>query len=174
MIPTFNDFLNESFENLGIKDLEQKDIVDALQDALAEELNAWFQYFVTFPFLKGNERTEIDELYKNQGNDELFDHAVWLIERINTLGGKPNKVISPDMWNKTATHKYITPDPSFDVTKSLKQNIEAEKGAIETYVKLEEMTRDKDIVTNTKVKEILADEQEHLQKLEELLEDISK
>lgn len=173
MIPTFDNFINESFNDLGVK-MDQNEILSLLQDALAEELNAWFQYFVVSPFLKGNERTELSEIYRIQGDDELYDHAKWLLKRINTLGGKPDKVISPDLWNKTATHKYIKPDSSFDVIKSLNQNIEAEKGAIETYIKLEEITRDKDIVTNTKVKEILADEQEHLQKLEELLEDLKK
>ena len=54
----------------------------------------------------------------------------------------------------------------------LEQNIQSEKGAIETYTALEVVTRDNDVVTNRKVKEILADEQEHLQNLIDLHKDI--
>ena len=46
------------------------------------------------------------------------------------------------------------------------------KGAIETYTALEAVTRGNDVVTNRKVKEILADEQEHLQNLIDLYKDI--
>lgn len=50
-------------------------------------------------------------------------------------------------------------------------NIEAEKGAIETYRELEEMTRNVDVVSNDKIKQILADEIEHLQELEDFITD---
>ena len=50
-------------------------------------------------------------------------------------------------------------------------NIEAEKGAIETYRELEEMTRNVDVVSNDKIKQILADEIEHLQELEDFIAD---
>lgn len=58
-----------------------------------------------------------------------------------------------------------------DVYQSLLDNIEAEKGAIETYRELEEMTRNVDVVSNDKIKQILADEIEHLQELEDFIAD---
>ena len=161
-----------SVSELQIKGIDAKKLIGLLQDALAEEYNAWYAYIVVCPFLVGNERTETIELYKKNAEDELNDHAAWLIERISQLNGKPTEVLSPDMWNKTATHKYIMPNTKFDVMASLQENIKAEQGAIETYTKLEQLTRDKDIVTNNKAKAILADEQEHLQELQDLLADL--
>ena len=62
-------------------------------------------------------------------------------------------------------NKSLLSSLDIDVIKSIDQNIKAEQDAIETYNKLEKITRDKDVVSNQKIKEILADEQEHLQAL---------
>ncbi|MBO6271653.1 hypothetical protein J6O48_02600 [bacterium] len=58
-----------------------------------------------------------------------------------------------------------------DVKQSLIDNIQAEKNAIYTYRLIEEQTRNGDIITNDKIKHILIDETEHLQELEDLLND---
>ena len=59
-----------------------------------------------------------------------------------------------------------------DVKSIIEDNIKAEQGAIETYLELEEFTKDNDIVTHTKVEEILSDEREHLHLLDQILRDI--
>lgn len=161
-----------SFSDLMIKNLENKDLVTLLQSALAEEYLQWYQYTVVIPFAVGQDRVNIVEAFKEHAKDELEDHAAWLIERINQLDGVPTLVDEPSKWNLCAVHKYITPKPPYDVCTLLEQNIQSEKGAIETYTALEAVTRHNDIVTNRKVKEILADEQEHLQNLIDLHKDI--
>lgn len=161
-----------SFSDLMIKNLENKDLLTLLQSALAEEYLQWYQYTVVIPFAVGQDRVNIVEAFKEYAKDELEDHAAWLIERINQLDGVPTLVDEPSKWNLCAVHKYITPKPPYDVCTLLEQNIQSEKGAIETYTALEAVTRHNDIVTNKKVKEILADEQEHLQNLIDLHKDI--
>ena len=161
-----------SFSDLMIKNLENKDLLTLLQSALAEEYLQWYQYTVVIPFAVGQDRVNIVETFKEHAKDELEDHAAWLIERINQLDGVPTLVDEPSKWNLCAVHKYITPKPPYDVCTLLEQNIQSEKGAIETYTALEVVTRDNDVVTNRKVKEILADEQEHLQNLIDLHKDI--
>ena len=161
-----------SFSDLMIKNLENKDLVTLLQSALAEEYLQWYQYTVVIPFAVGQDRVNIVEAFKEHAKDELEDHAAWLIERINQLDGVPTLVDEPSKWNLCAVHKYITPKPPYDVCTLLEQNIQSEKGAIETYTALEAVTRHNDIVTNRKIKEILADEQEHLQNLIDLHKDI--
>lgn len=161
-----------SYSDLMIKNLENKDLVTLLQSALAEEYLQWYQYTVVIPFAVGQDRVNIVEAFKEHAKDELEDHAAWLIERINQLDGVPTLVDEPSKWNLCAVHKYITPTPPYDVCTLLEQNIQSEKGAIETYTALEAVTRDNDVVTNRKVKEILADEQEHLQNLMDLYKDI--
>lgn len=161
-----------SFSDLMIKNLENKDLVTLLQSALAEEYLQWYQYTVVIPFAVGQDRVNIVEAFKEHAKDELEDHAAWLIERINQLDGVPTLVDEPSKWNLCAVHKYIKPTPPYDVCTLLEQNIQSEKGAIETYTALEAVTRGNDVVTNRKVKEILADEQEHLQNLIDLHKDI--
>lgn len=161
-----------SYSDLMIKNLENKDLVTLLQSALAEEYLQWYQYTVVIPFAVGQDRVNIVETFKEHAKDELEDHAAWLIERINQLDGVPTLVDEPSKWNLCAVHKYIKPTPPYDVCTLLEQNIQSEKGAIETYTALEVVTRDNDVVTNRKVKEILADEQEHLQNLIDLYKDI--
>lgn len=161
-----------SFSDLMIKNLENKDLLTLLQSALAEEYLQWYQYTVVIPFAVGHDRVNIVEAFKEHAKDELEDHAAWLIERINQLDGVPTLVDEPSKWNLCAVHKYITPKPPYDVCTLLEQNIQSEKGAIETYTALEAVTRGNDVVTNRKVKEILADEQEHLQNLIDLHKDI--
>ena len=151
--------------DLGIKGLDIKVLISALEDALAEEYLAWYAYSIEAPFLTGPNHLEIEELFQETAKDEYEDHAYWLMDRINKLGGNPSKILHPDWLNRKATHKYILPKAPFNVIDAINRNIEAEKNAIETYVKLEQMTRDKDVVTNKKMKEILADEQDHLQDL---------
>ena len=167
-----------------VNGIQPKELIDKLQIALAEEFNQWYMYTIVRPYLVGLERDEIVELYEEQAKDELEDHAYWLMERISQLGGIPEMVLSPDMWNHIATHKYIVPEVShqnadmnnthtgIDVVTNLYQNITAEEGAIETYSDIELFTRDRDVVTNKRIKEILADEQEHLQALKDLVADI--
>ena len=76
---------------------------------------------------------------------------------------------------KKMGQKYIEPvwkDGGIPVQESLEINIENEKGAIQTYEKIVTMTEDIDPVTNSKAKEIIADEMEHLQELKDFLNDI--
>lgn len=47
-----------------------------------------------------------------------------------------------------------------------------ELDAIDTYRELEEITRNIDTVTNKKIKDILADEEEHLQEIEDFICDV--
>lgn len=148
-------------------------LIRMLKNAFCEEMNAWYQYLIITPFIKGNERSEIQRKLEQQAKDEYEDHAMWLLERINRLGGTPEDILSPNDWNNIATHKYIMPSSEFTVQTAIEQNIEAEKGAIETYIALEKFTRDLDPVSNQKIIEILADEEEHLQTLLEFKEDLN-
>ena len=150
-------------------------IVIELKNALMEELNAWYGYIIVKEWLVGPERHEICEFYEETAKDELEDHGYWLMKRIAQLGGTIEDItLSPSTW-ENAKHKYIMPEwkgEGIPVRESLEINIENEEGAIETYQKIVTMTEDIDPTTNAKAKEILADEEEHLQELKDFLNDI--
>lgn len=86
------------------------------------------------------------------------------------------KIASPSTWTQ-AKHSYRTPlfnsEGLVDSYQSIQTNIKNEQDAIETYRDLERFTRDIDPVSNTKIKEILGDEEDHLQELIELLADMN-
>lgn len=147
------------------------ELVLKLENALAEELIAFYQYTMAWPFIHGKERNKLETVLKDNAKDELEDHAYWLLERLDQLKRQPETIKDIDELNKFAKHKYIIPVVT-DVKSIIEDNIKAEQGAIETYLELEEFTRDKDIVTHTKVEEILSDEREHLHLLEQILRDI--
>ena len=146
-------------------------LISMLKDALAEELLAWYHYTICAPFLHGKRRPELVKFFKETAKDEFEDHACWLMERLQQLGSDVNDLLDPASLNAIATHKYII--PSYETCQAVANNITAEKGAIETYTKLEEFTKDRDIVTHSKIEEILADEQEHLQELEKVYRDMA-
>jgi len=156
---------------ISMNDEEFEKLKFMLSNALAEEFNAWYAYTIIIPFLYGPLRPDVVEFFKETAKDELEDHAYWLMERLNQLGVELSNVSDPAFWNTVATHKYIY--PTNDTLGAIQNNIKAEQGAIETYTKLEEFTRDKDVVTNCKIKEILKDEQEHLSDLYDLRKDIT-
>ena len=158
-----------------INEAEGSKIIDAMKNALKEELNAWYGYVIVKEWLTGTDRKDIEKFYEDTAKDELEDHGYWLMKRINQLGGTIEDItMSPNSW-ETATHKYIAPTWSkdnIDIKKSLEDNITNEEGAIETYEELVKMTEEVDPASNSKLKEILADEQEHLQELKDFLQDI--
>lgn len=145
-------------------------LLPMLKSAYAEEINAWYQYYIIAPFLAGKERTSVVADYAENGAEEL-KHASMLLERINQLGGDFTDIEALDKLDALARAKYIKPT-STDVAVSLQQIADAEKGAIETYTALEEASRDIDVVTNRLVKQILEDEQTHLQEALDFLADV--
>ena len=133
--------------------IKNKDIlIKLLKDAFCEEMNAWYQYLIVIPFIHGIERSAIQKRLKEIAKDEYEDHALWLLERISMLGGTPSWILSPQDWNKIASHKYIMPSMEMSVNSIIEQNIKAERNAIDTYVALEKYSRDIDPVTNLKIK----------------------
>lgn len=159
------DYLDANFKEVLVK---------KLTNAFKEEINAFYAYFIAKNYLVGQGRKDIEKFYDDAAKDELYDHAAWILQRINQLGAFPVDAIHVSQL-MNVNHKYIPPrldGNSVDVQRSLDENIIAEKGAIDTYRDLEEFTRGVDVITNRKIKDILADEVEHLQELEEFRADL--
>ena len=169
---TFTQKINESVGYIEptIKDL----IINKLCNAYKEEISAWYYYSTVAEFLCGPSRKDIDEFYEDAAKDEFEDHAKWILKRIAQLGGCPS-CVTPIANLTSATHQYVNPtvvDKTISVLSSLNNCKQMEMDAIETYRDLEEITRNVDPVTNRKVKAILADEEEHLQEIEDFLCDV--
>lgn len=159
-------------------DSEVNDIYKSLLlSALAEEFNAWYFYIITRPYIIGEHFKDIRNLFEETAKDELEDHAYWLMERINQLGYKINDIAYPSSWDNLAEHKYIKPifneNGNIEPKIIVEQAIQSELDAIATYTNLCEFTNAiKDSTSNLKLREILADEEEHLSDLKDIYESI--
>ena len=184
---TFTQRIVESSADYLTEEYRQQ-LISKLTNAFKEEINAFYYYFVTKEYLVGVNRKEVEEFFEEAAKDELYDHAAYILKRIAQLGGMPIDAFSPANV-VTAKHPYINPgysakstqieddmsdktEYSIDVVTAINQNIDAEKGAIETYREIADFTQNIDIVTNREIKRILEDEVEHLQELYDLKADL--
>jgi len=149
--------------------IDPQKIIDELNKALSDEWLAYYQYWAGSKVIKGMLKDVVIKELVEHANDELR-HANMLADRIIQLNG--TIVLSPKDWYKLTNCGYDAPEDP-EVVPILKQNIKGEQCAIETYVKLLELVRDKDIITERIIEEILIDEVEHENDLENILEDMA-
>jgi len=91
-------------------------------------------------------------------------HLDMLAERINQLGGRPN--LNPDGVGERAASEYIESETLVDM---IKEDLVAERIAIETYRDLVRHFADKDPTTRILIEKILAQEEEHANDMHDLL-----
>lgn len=160
-----------SNSNKSVKIADSTQVISQLNSLLAEEFQAWYQYYIVTPFLFGNERSAVQEEFMKLADDELNDHATQLIDRINELGGECI-LTTPETWRSVATLPFET--APLDIKSQLDLNIRAEQGAIDHYKSAIELVGSlNDITTQDILKKILADEEEHLSELNDFIKDLS-
>ena len=144
--------------------MEESNSLKLLYTALADKLLASYQYWVCRQSSRGAGKSDVDPEFEAHAKEEM-EHAEDVMLRIKELGGAP--IPDPKNWADFANP--WTPVDVRDVKTQLRITIEAEKSAISFYKKAIEETRGKDEVTHKLFRSILADEEEHLYDLRELL-----
>jgi bacterioferritin len=148
--------------------LDVDDLVEMLNKAFADEWLAYYQYWVGAKVVQGPMRGAVAAELEEHAAEEL-EHVEMLAERVLQLGGTP--LLKPQDWYEMTNCGYDIPeDPYVEVL--LEQNIKGEQCAIEVYQRLIELTKDADPITYKIVLEILADEVEHEEDLQALVEDM--
>ena len=150
-----------------ILDLNVEELISMLNQALAEEWLAYYQYWIGAKVVKGPMKDAVIAELELHATEEL-SHAQLLVGRIIQLGGTP--VLSPDDWTKISNCGYESPQDPF-VSVILDQNIKGEQCAIRVYNKLLLLTREADPITYNIILQILTDEVEHEEDLVALRED---
>ncbi|HBS48340.1 TPA: ferritin [Candidatus Dependentiae bacterium] len=148
--------------------IDVKKLIDLLNKALADEWLAYYQYWIGAKVVEGPMRSDAIAEMVQHATDELR-HAGMIADRIIQLGGVP--ILEPKKWYEATNCGYAVPK-DFYIKIVVKQNIEGEQCAIETYNKLLEITREKDSVTHFMIHSILADEVVHEEDLQNLFEDL--
>ena len=95
---------------------------------------------------------------------EEQEHAMQVAERINQLGGKPN--FNPDGLTSRSASQY---SEGGDLVGMIKENLIAERIAVEHYRELIRFFADKDPTTRVMIEKILEVEEEHANDMHDLL-----
>jgi bacterioferritin len=151
-----------------LKGILPEEIIFLLNKAYAEEWLAYYQYFVEAKVISGIMKDNVIAELNQHAADELR-HANMVADRILQLGGE--LILNPKEWFKKANCIYEAPNKK-DVLEILKQAINGERCAIETYANIVDITAGKDILTYNIASSILSDEVEHEEDLQSLFDDI--
>jgi bacterioferritin len=155
---------------IKVSSVDNQQLLDMLNAALAEEWLAYYQYWIGARLLEGPMRSEVEPELLVHANEEL-NHAVMVADRIIQLGGTP--VINPSDWTKLSRCSYEEPsDPYIEVI--LEQNLRGERCAIQRYQEIADFTRGKDYTTHQMAVSILNDEIEHENDIEDWMNDITR
>jgi bacterioferritin len=144
--------------------LDPKQAIELLQNALATEIVCVLRYTMHSIAATGIASQGPKEEFA-QHADEEREHAARIAERINQLGGTPN--FNPSGLASRSASEYGKED--LDLVGMIKENLIAERIAIEHYRELVQYFGEKDPTSRTMMEEILAVEEEHANDMSDLL-----
>jgi bacterioferritin len=137
--------------------------IDLLQTALATEIVCVLRYTMHNVAAVGIDSESVKAEFAEHANDER-EHMEKIAERINQLGGTPN--FSPEGLHSRSATEYGTAEKLIDM---IKENLIAERIAVEHYRELIRFFGDKDPTTRVMLEGILAQEEDHANDMHDLL-----
>ena len=139
------------------------DSIDMLNHAVATEIICVLRYKFHAVCAAGIASEAVKEEFAQHAREEE-QHLDLLAERINQLGGKPN--MNPEGVASRASSEYVEGENLIDM---IKEDLVAERVAIETYRDMVRYFGDKDPTTRVLLERILAQEEEHANDMHDLL-----
>ena len=138
--------------------MDSEQLLTKLNDAIAREIQVSVQYMWQHVQAKGIKGELVKDMFKSAAITEM-KHAEEIAERLVMLGGIP-----------TTAPTKISVGNSFE--EMVKNDIEAEEGAVAMYREIIELANEeKDYTTANLFVSILADEEGHLDNFQSVLED---
>jgi len=141
---------------------ERESVIQLLNEALATELVCVLRYKRHYFMATGIHAASVAAEFLEHANQEM-QHADSLAKRIVELRGEPN--FNPEGLAERSHAEYIEGSSLKDM---IKENLIAERIAIESYREMIAYLLDKDPTTQRLLKEILAKEEEHADELSSL------
>ncbi len=139
------------------------EVLKRLNDSLATEIVCVLRYRRHHFTAKGiHSRSVANEFLAHSKEEQR--HADQIAERIVQLGGEPD--FSPDSLTQRSHAEYVEGSSLFDM---IKENIVAERIAIDSYRNFIQYLQDNDPTTKRMLESILAVEEEHADELADLL-----
>src|SRR5262245_17751357 len=132
-----------------------EEAIALLNDAVATEIVCILRYKFHAVGATGLASEAVKKEFAQHAKEEA-EHLDLLAERINQLGGKPN--LNPDGVASRAASEYVEGNNLVDM---IKEDLVAERVAIETYREMVRYFGDRDPTTRVMLERILAQEEEH-------------
>ena len=144
--------------------LDPKQAIELLQGALATEIICVLRYTMHSIAATGIASEGPKDEFAQHAKEER-GHMERIAERINQLGGTPN--FDPKDLATRAASEYGSSD--LDLVAMIKENLIAERIAIEHYRELIQFFGARDSTTRTMLEDILSNEEEHANDMHDLL-----
>lgn len=149
-------------------ELDPKVVIDVLNAALATEIVCVLRYKRHFFAAKGLNKDAVAAEFLQHANEEQ-GHADRISERISQLGGDPD--LNPATLTARSHSEYVE---GKDLVDMIKENLVAERIAIESYTEIIRFLGEKDVTSRRMMEEILAVEEEHANDMLDLIDKIGK
>src|SRR5262245_57740658 len=147
---------------------DRKVVIDLLNDALATEIVCVLRYKRHYFMADGIHAQAIAQEFLQHANEEQ-GHADRIAARIVQLQGEPN--LNPDGIASRSHSEYVE---GSDLVDMIKEDLVAERIAIDSYGEMIRYIGDKDPTTRRLLEDILAVEEEHAEDLVTLLARLGK
>ncbi len=147
---------------------DRETVLKQLNDSLATELVCVLRYRRHYFMAKGIHSKGIAGEFLAHSNEEQ-GHADLLAERIVQLGGEPD--FSPDGLTRRSHAEYVE---GATLTDMIKEDLVAERIAIDSYRGFIQYLGDKDPTTRRLLESILAVEEQHADELADLLQGVDE
>src|SRR5436190_13905893 len=141
-------------------------VLKLLNEALATEIICTLRYKRHYFMAQGIHAEGVAEEFLQHAQEES-QHADQIAERITQLGGAPD--FSPQGLATRSHAEYVE---GHSLEEMIKEDLVAERIAIDSYREMAEYLGTKDITTRRLMEAILAKEEEHADDLASLLEDL--
>ena len=142
---------------------DRDQVVKVLNDILATELVCMLRYRRHYYMATGLTSDSVKAEFLEHANEEQ-QHAEAVAERIVQLRGEPD--FNPAVLAQRSHAEYVEGN---DLVSMLKEDLVAERIAIETYTEIVRWLGDRDPTTRRLIEQILEKEEEHADDLSTLL-----
>jgi bacterioferritin len=159
----------ENIERGAVTDgyqLDVKQVCEVLNQALATEIICVLRYKRHYYMATGLNKDAVAAEFLEHAADEQ-QHADRIAERITQLGGAPD--LNPEGMASRSHSEYKEGTTLVDM---IKEDLIAERIAIESYTEIVRFLGDKDVTTRRLMEELLAVEEEHANDMHDLLEKV--
>jgi bacterioferritin len=140
-----------------------EDAISLLNHAVATEIVCVLRYKFHAVCAAGLASESVKEEFAQHAKEE-GEHLDLLAERINQLGGKPD--MNPEGLMSRAATEYVE---GANLVDMIKENLVAERIAVETYREMVRYFADNDPTTRVVIERILAQEEKHANDMHDLL-----